>query len=321
MPENARTMNRRTHECSPVVSVLIITYNHEKFIAQALDSALMQQTDFDYEVVVGEDCSIDSTRSILRTYLTEWEPVVRVLFNHRNLGANRNLVNVLQECRGKYVAMLEGDDYWTSADKLQKQVNFLEAQSDCAVCFHDVDCVDESGRSVDEHRRESPHKSILSIEDLVRGNFIHTCSVMFIRGLVREFPSWFFDSKLGDWPLHLFNALHGSIGHIPEEMAAYRIHGEGVWSSSSEIDRLEETIRLYSLIDRHFDFRFNRIISEAESFFLSKLAVEHARDGNWGSAIRAAVEGVLKSPQSDRESKKWMMKSLLRMAVDSVFGH
>jgi glycosyltransferase involved in cell wall biosynthesis len=106
------------------VSVLMITYNHEKFIAQAIDSILMQQTDFEYEIVVGDDFSKDRTRAILDNYKKKHPSKIKLLFPDRNLGMHRNFIQTLNSCQGQYVALLEGDDYWTSPYKLQKQVDF-----------------------------------------------------------------------------------------------------------------------------------------------------------------------------------------------------
>src|SRR5687768_16687744 len=108
------------------VSVAMITYNHEAFVAQAIESVLMQKTDFDFELVIGEDCSTDKTREIVNGYKSKYGERIRVLLPAKNLGINRNLKQTLLACQGRYIALLEGDDYWTSSLKLQKQVNFLD---------------------------------------------------------------------------------------------------------------------------------------------------------------------------------------------------
>ena len=126
------------------VSVLVITYNHEKFIAQALDSVLMQETDFIYEIIVGEDCSSDQTRKIVLAYGEKYPDKVRLLLPEQNLGMMYNFITTYRACRGQYIAILEGDDYWTSDRKLQKQVDFLDSHQDCTACFHNVNVVYES---------------------------------------------------------------------------------------------------------------------------------------------------------------------------------
>src|SRR5919202_3380596 len=123
------------------VSVLMITYNQEAFIAQAIRSALMQITDFDYEIVIGDDCSTDGTRDIVADLARKHPSKIRPLFQDVHLGVNRNLVSTLKACTGQYVAILEGDDYWTTQKKLQLQVNFLDCHYDYAICFHNVQVV------------------------------------------------------------------------------------------------------------------------------------------------------------------------------------
>ena len=121
---------------SPKVSVVMLTYNHEKFIAQAIESVLIQRTNFPIELVVGEDCSTDGTREIVRRYAAARPDIIRLVFHEKNVGAYENGQDVLAACQGEYIALLEGDDYWTSPDKLQRQADYLDAQPACALCFH-----------------------------------------------------------------------------------------------------------------------------------------------------------------------------------------
>lgn len=111
----------------PLVSVWMITYNHEKFIAQAIDSVIMQKTNFDYEIVIGEDCSTDRTREIVLEYKAKHPDKFKLLLQEKNVGMMQNFIVTLKTCNGKYIALLEGDDYWTDPLKLQKQVDFLQA--------------------------------------------------------------------------------------------------------------------------------------------------------------------------------------------------
>ena len=121
------------------VSVCIITYNHARFIGQALESALMQKTNFDYEIVIGEDCSTDNTGLICKKYAEMYPDKIRLLQNDKNLGVIENFKRTLYACKGEYVALLEGDDYWTDELKLQKQVDFLESNRDYAIVFHNAE--------------------------------------------------------------------------------------------------------------------------------------------------------------------------------------
>ncbi len=242
------------------VSVCMITYNHAAFITQAVESALTQQVDFDYEIVVGEDCSTDNTRSILLDLQRQHPSKIRLLLRDKNLGMMNNFVNTLKACQGHYVAILEGDDLWTSSDKLQKQVNFLDSHPDCTICFHNTIKILDNGDRIQQESQESQHKTISTLKDLLVQNFIPACSTMFRNNFMFEFPDWFFRLGMGDWPLDVLIAQYGNIGYIDEIMAAYRIHQGGLWSSSAAITRLHKILEVYSYLNAYLlpDSRIGR---------------------------------------------------------------
>ena len=119
------------------LSVLMLAYNQEAFIREALESVLAQQTTFDFEIVIGEDCSTDTTRSIIQSYQAAHPGKIRGLYRAENVGMIENFIQGYRACQGEYIAMLEGDDYWVDPCKLQKQVDFLESHPDFSICFHD----------------------------------------------------------------------------------------------------------------------------------------------------------------------------------------
>ena len=122
----------------PLISVLITAYNRERHLARALDSVLMQEGPFSLEIVIGEDCSTDRTREIIRDYHGRYPDLVHPLFHPRNVGPVANYALTLKACHGRYVALLDADDYWLSPDKLRKQMEFLEQHPQCSFCFHNV---------------------------------------------------------------------------------------------------------------------------------------------------------------------------------------
>ena len=119
-----------------IVSVCMITYNHENFIREAIDGVLMQKTDFPIELIIGEDCSTDGTRKIVMEYARKYPDIIRPLLPDSNLGMMKNFIETMQAATGKYIALCEGDDYWTDPYKLQKQVDFLEANEEYSLCCH-----------------------------------------------------------------------------------------------------------------------------------------------------------------------------------------
>lgn len=245
-----------------MVSVCMITYNHERFIAQAIESALMQETDFSVELVIGEDCSTDGTRAIVMEYAQRYPDRIRPLLRERNLGMITNFVATLQACRGKYIALLEGDDYWTDPHKLQKQVEFLEAHPECSICFHNAMVEYEDSSRPARTYCPPNQKTVSTLEDILERNLIPTCSVMYHWGLVRELPEWFFRLRMGDWPLHVLHAQHGKIGYVDRVMGVYRIHLGSIYSLSDKLDWLIAVFDMYAELNAHLHREYQeKIIS------------------------------------------------------------
>ncbi len=132
------------------VSIVMLAYNHERFIEQALNSILMQQVDFAYEVIVGEDCSTDSTRSIIKRYEDEFGGRMKPIYREKNMGAARNMLDCLEHCQGEYIALLEGDDYWETSDKLAYQVHFLDEHKEYVACAHNWNIVNINGEKIEQ---------------------------------------------------------------------------------------------------------------------------------------------------------------------------
>ena len=199
-------------------SVAMITYNQERFIGQAIESVLAQKVNFDFEIVIGEDCSTDGTRAIVMDYQRRYPDRIVSILRPRNVGPMRNIESTLAACRGEYLSILEGDDYWTSVDKIQKQIDFLDSHPDCAICCHRVKFLNETGSAefdVFPALAAGPY----TIEDLLRGNFVMTCSAVMRRDLMNGFPSSLSDMKVGDWARCAWVARHGTIELMYEIMA------------------------------------------------------------------------------------------------------
>jgi glycosyltransferase involved in cell wall biosynthesis len=253
------------------VSVLILTYNHELFIAQAIESALMQQVDFDYEIVIGEDCSTDTTREIVIRYAEKFPEKIRLLLNEKNIGGHDNFAQSTQSCRGQYVAYLEGDDYWLSSSKLQQQVDFLDNHPDFVICFHNARVFLGSDDSEPTHYCAEDQKPVLEIEDLFKRNFIPSSSLMYRQGVVPEIPDWFRKLKLGDLPLYILYAEKGKIGYINQVMSVYRIHEYGSWSRNSLVWQLKEIIKMYQTLNVHLNYRYETSLEETIENYYQQL--------------------------------------------------
>lgn len=247
----------------PVVSVCVITYNHALYIEQCLDSILGQQTDFDYEICIGEDDSSDGTREICKKYAAEYPDKIRlflrdrkdVIYLYGEPTGTFNFFTTLKDCVGEYIAICEGDDFWTDTLKLQKQVVKLQENPDCSICYSNLTVIYDDERpshpafaSATKKRKlkksgigiiEKPHCK-LTISDLAKRNCIHTPSVLFKNWLKNNpLPPYVWKSGLGDWALNMGSARFGKLIYIDEEMATYRVHQHGFWSNSQEIKKLQ----------------------------------------------------------------------------------
>jgi glycosyltransferase involved in cell wall biosynthesis len=269
----------------PRVSVLMIAYNVEKYIEEALRSVLMQEVDFRYEIVIGEDCSTDNTRDILQEFARRHEDRIRLILRERNLGMNRNFFSTYAECEGKFIALLDGDDYWTSPQKLQKQVDFLERHPEYSVCFHNADVVYEDDsepphpfhmRTPDRRLSRAFPREVSTLEDIVGGNFMQTGAVVFRAGLIDHLPQWVYKMPTFDWPLHVLNAEKGLIRYIDEVMSVYRVHAVGMWSMNMSFFRnLEDVTHMldaYKLLDHHFEGRYHALIHDRQRWLYEMAA-------------------------------------------------
>jgi glycosyltransferase involved in cell wall biosynthesis len=173
-----------------------VTYNEQDYVAQSIESVLMQRTDFNYEIVIGEDCSTDSTRQIVRQYADRNPGKLRLALHSFNIGPGASFYQMLLRCHGEFMALLDGDDYWTVPDKLQKQLVFLDHHPECAMCFHNV--IESRLDSIRGSWGFTPpdRKEISDLGELLPRNFVHPSSVMFRRNLYSYFP---IEIVLVDW--------------------------------------------------------------------------------------------------------------------------
>jgi glycosyltransferase involved in cell wall biosynthesis len=214
------------------VSVCMITYGHESYIRESLNGILMQKVDFPVEVVVADDCSPDKTEDIVHDLIRShpnghWIKYTR---HAQNKGMMNNFIWALQQCKGKYVAYCEGDDYWTDEAKLQKQVDFLEENPGFSFCFHRVVELFPDGKRILSHKNFDTDQTF-TINDLAKRNDIHTLTVLFRNHLIPSFPSWLPEAPFGDYVLHLLNARHGHYRYFAAPMGVYRKHATGNWTS------------------------------------------------------------------------------------------
>jgi hypothetical protein len=213
----------------PKLSVVTTTHNQEAYVRDAFDSFVAQQIDFPMEIIVADDASTDATRAIIQEYVDRYPHLFRPILRPKNLGLNRNLVDALSRARGTYIALCEGDDYWIDPLKLSKQVAFLDRHPKTAVCFHPVRTIWEDGRVEDQDFPPVSWRDDLSLDALIRRNFIQTNSVVYRRlPHYRGIPA---DVMPLDHYLMVRHAFSGNIDMLPETMAVYRRHSQGMWNN------------------------------------------------------------------------------------------
>lgn len=208
---------------SPIlVSVCMITYNHESYIRQAIEGVLMQKGNFEIELVIGEDCSPDKTRRICEEYSSRYSNI-RLLPSEKNLGVIPNLIRTLESCTGDYIAFCEGDDYWIDPNKLQKQVDFLNKNNDYGLCYSKAKVYKEKEKTF----KKSFGVEALTFDDLLVNNTISTPTVLLRRELYDRYngdiqpenKDWI----MGDYPLWLWVAHNSKIKFFDAEFAVYRV--------------------------------------------------------------------------------------------------
>jgi glycosyltransferase involved in cell wall biosynthesis len=261
------------------VSVAITAYNHVLFIRQAVESVLSQRTSFDYEILLGDDCSTDGTRDIIRGYAHKYPQRVRAVLREENIGGRKNFTDLYGLSCGQYFTWLDGDDYWTNPDKLQKQVDFLEARPDCCICFHSAMMIWEDGSRTPTRHFPPGRKGTYDLEDLLVNDFICTSAFLVRNKLIQGFPGWFWHAPFGDWPFLALNALQGKIGYIDECWSVYRQHEGGVYYRQPLERRIEKHIQLTRMFMEAFDAKYHPALRRTLSNRLLRLAMLHYRAG------------------------------------------
>ena len=218
------------------LSICCVTYNHEPYIAQAIEGFLMQKTNFKVEIIIGEDLSTDDTRQIIGAYVSKYPDRINLITSSQNVGGIKNLLRVIEAASGKYIAICDGDDYWTDPLKLQKQVDFLESSQDCIMCCHYVKRITQAGEI--NYMNFTPKPLRYSFIDVLLDNKSETSALSIVFKNTPEVSLMF----KGDWILNCnavdnFIRLYAtfvsgkSIYVFPEIMGCYRQHPGGIWSS------------------------------------------------------------------------------------------
>jgi len=230
---------------SPLVSICIATFNQEDFIENCLNSVLSQKTNFQIEIIVGDDASTDKTQEIIQEFVKKNSGLFKPILRKRNLGCPFNGMDLYHKSRGKYIALLDGDDYWTDPHKLKKQIDYLESNPDCSFCFTDSEVIQHGHKnSILPNFRIQKKLNGIDFADQA-GSIAQTCTVVVRANLIKNIPEWVITSYTGDWCMQIHFTQFGFAGYIPETTAIYRIHDQGIWSRLNEFDAWRKNLNFY----------------------------------------------------------------------------
>ncbi len=257
----------------PKLSVLVPTFNHEKFIVQMLDGILMQQTNFEFEIIIGDDASTDNNALIISQFAHKYPNKIQAFLHSKNLGpvepremgGKNNVGFLFSKCRGEYIALCEGDDYWTDPLKLQKQIDFLEHNPSYSLCHHQLEVVYEDNSPKHLFNTDNQKDTSL-IEDLLADKswFLGTASTVFRNIFKQGMPAWWWKSASGDLGIFIEVGRHGKIKYLSEPMAVYRKHRGGMTNIHTPQNSffLRNRMEMFQVLDKYLNFQYTEILEK-----------------------------------------------------------
>ena len=259
-----------------LVSIYCAAYNHEKYIADAIDSFLAQQTNFKYEILIHDDASTDRTADIIREYEKKYPNLIKPIYQTENQYSKPGEATVdkinFERALGKYIAVCEGDDYWTDIYKLQTQIDYMESHPECSLCVHAgyiVSAVDKKKRDIN---RPNKGEKSFTVEEIIEGggNLFLTNSMLFPMRFGKIRPAFLENAPVGDYPLAINLALHGKVHYIDKFMSAYRVGDSESWTGkiTSNIEKIANHFHEISImldeINKYTNYQFNEAINRTK---------------------------------------------------------
>ncbi|MDF1859538.1 MAG: glycosyltransferase [Verrucomicrobiales bacterium] len=305
----------------PLVSIACIAFNHGKFLEEALDGVLKQKIDFPIEILIGEDDSTDDTLEIAKRYQARYPDQIQILRSTRNLGqytrsGRLNFLRALRSCRGKYVAVLEGDDFWSDPDKLSRQVSYLEKHPDASGCFTDCDIVDEDGKVIEPRPLwNKPYQESYTQPECLAdlGSAYGTATLLFRRIVMDKGLPEYFVLAGSDFLLDLAITEYGTLNYLPGTTAAYRIHSGGLWQGTdTDTNAAVQLRRMEELWNRS---RLPESVPDELSSVHARIATRLGRwicENRGGEATSKESSFELEMPTSSLfERKRWEVPALM----------
>lgn len=254
---------------SPLVSVCVFTYNYEKYLHQTIDSIVSQQCDFDFEILICDDCSTDNTLKIANQFQKKNPELIRVLEHAENLGGTKNWIRAIQACKGKYIALIDGDDYFSDHLKLKKQADIMEQDNDLVLCFHSVDEIYDDAPEL--NKTVTFEKEYYELSDFIKnGWFVRTSSTFFRNGVIsNEIPAWVHEFPYRfDTILHVLLCQYGKAYNLKESLSVWRKHKQGMsnWLMKNQVENTQKKIDLANKLNEITQQEFKK----ESSLFISR---------------------------------------------------
>jgi len=282
------------HNC--LVTVFCLAYNHEKYIRKTLEGFVKQKTTFKFKVLVHDDASTDNTQSIIREYMEKYPDIFEAILQEDNKyqkGIDIEDEYIFPKLEGKYIAVCEGDDYWTDPHKLQLQADYMEKHPDCSLCVHDTERIFEDGRSAGMTFNTARKGKNYSFEDIALSEpaaYFHFSSFMWRNDTMKRKNPAFEMEGIGDYPMALYFASIGYIHYIPRVMSSYRLNSVGSWSSvmnsdnTKRITQHKNIITGFRSIDEFTKHKYSPVIKKAVAREKAKIMV---MEKNYASLLRS----------------------------------
>ncbi len=312
------------------VSVIVHTYNHEEYIAQTLDSIVSQEVDFDFEVIVGDDASTDKTPQIILDYQKKYPKLIKPLLHPKNLGGfgKNNTLATLSKTKGKYVAAMDGDDYWCDITKLQQQVDILDKYPEHVACFHNARITFEDHSHPDMFVNDKNQKIVTTIDDLVGEDevwYMATSAVVFRNGIMTHYPKWFHESKSGDIPRYILLGKNGgSFYYIDKVMSVYRKNNGGMsfTDGKQDADFLFNRIGLYNGIDKELAYKYHhRVRKNVARYYLMLANSIQYSDWPIRSRFYALKSLYLSRKNTNEHFKKVMQDFIIPKGIMDLYAN
>lgn len=300
--ERKRRLKRAAGTEIPDVAVIVLTYKHEGYIAACLHSVFRQRGQFRMRVVIIDDASPDGTAQVVRSVIMEnRDDHLEIDFhaNAQNVGVVANLATAISQAAGcDYLTFCEGDDFWTSENRIEKHIGFLAEHPQCALSFNSIELSDADGAS---RKLFEEHEKLASTElegsELANNNFIGNFTACFYRGELIDFISpQIFEMYTVDWFFNLYCSQFGKIGHLKEVLSVYRQHADGEWSSRRTLDKALDLLKLIGQYDKFLDYQYDQAFQRYTNSIYG--TIDHAYSGKEGRLDLLVIDDVFPASRS-----------------------